>query len=65
MFNISIQLDESDSRVFFQCPKCATKSVYFIVSPYECENCGEPLPDPSKMENSERARYNYHVYNKS
>lgn len=65
MFNVCTKIDESDSRIFFQCPKCATQLVYFVISPEECSHCGEPLPDPEKMESNKRARYNYHIYNKN
>lgn len=65
MFSVSIKSDSLGSKVSFQCPKCHTKLVYFIVSPDECDHCGESLPDPDKMGKDKRARYNYHIYNEN
>lgn len=65
MFSISIKSDTVADRVFFQCPACGTKSVYFVIAPDECEHCKEPLPNYDKMKKNMRARYNYHVYSKN
>lgn len=64
MFSVVTKLDKLDNRVLFQCPKCGTKSIYFRISPDECDYCKEPLPDGDKMKKSMRARYNYHIYSK-
>lgn len=63
MFRVSITLGKANKRerVFYQCPRCLTKSVYFFLAPGKCESCGELLPDPEKMEISERARLNYYI----
>ena len=65
MFHISIKTDASDSRIFYICPKCSVQSVYFVVSPIECSNCGEILPDPDRLERSRLARYDYYANSKN
>ena len=65
MFRVSTESNIISNRVFFQCPKCGTKSIYFVISPDECEYCEEPLPNWDKMKKSMRARYNYHIYSKN
>lgn len=66
MFRVSITLGNANKRerVFYQCPRCLTKSVYFFLAPEKCESCGELLPDPKRMEVNERARLNYYMFDR-
>ena len=61
MFYVSIKTSKTDSRVFYKCPECSVQSVYFVLIPEVCNNCGCLLPSPEKMEKSQLARYNYHI----
>lgn len=64
MFCVSAQLKNSDTRVFYKCPRCLKGGVYFTTVPVACNYCDYPLCNIESMEKSQSARYEYYRFAK-
>ena len=53
---------KKDSRIFYQCPRCSTRTMYFTVPQERSMYCDRLIPSPEKLMKSIEARLNYHKF---